>query len=857
MQMSKHGRSLLFQAATSLRRHCAALLMLTLWLGGAAIAQTPRGIYAPGDAAVTGFSGAVRPFEIAPGQDPASISFIDPNGPALRVIDLTRMGGPAQAQVVGAPKPFTVSAALIGQVFGVALDDRAPANIYVAASSAYGLSIVAPGPDGHPQRVQRGGKDAAFMPGQWGPGGGPGSIWKVDGVTGLVSLFATITNDGKGNSGAALGGLAYDPGSQSLYVADRESGLIHRFAPDGSPRGVYDHGVAGLKAVGLETVPPPSLPAADITSAEFDSASPASWGFASPERRVFGLAVRDRRLYYAVADGLRVWSVGLSADGSFAADARIELAAPPAAGPTEIAKIDFDDSGRMYLAERAAPTGAQDYQALAVPAIGRLLRYTVIGVTESKQPIWQLQPDEYAVGFAGDFRNDNGGVAIGYRYDARGDLNRDSCGGFVWTSGEQLRAASDPALAAELARSGSAAINGLQGMPIWHIRRNNEPPRASYFIDYADAPPNPAARGHLGDIAILRQCQPRRAMMPFEGAPERGVLTPGLWTCRSHVCTPGGPACPVNQVWNPATGSCTSGCAPQDVLINGQCCSPKDLRPGGACKQPSTNIGKPMCGTTQTPIGPNNECCENSQIYAGGNGQQLCCSGTVVNGTCDPQQPKLPICLDCCAPGYVKSGGKCCLQSQLSSKGKCCPLGQTPSADGSCQPWKWLPKLSLCCASGFVPTAKGSCCAAANLTTSGECCPAALDPNDRSQCPTKSSPPAPCPRGERRDASGACVTTTPTPPATVIPVVPRRPVKCLPGERRNAQGVCVPRRPPPGVVTPGVMRPIACPPGFAPGPYGQRCFPIGRGGRFGPPPFRGGGGAIGPGPNMRGGMDRR
>ncbi|MCK7472622.1 MAG: hypothetical protein MZV49_01670 [Rhodopseudomonas palustris] len=91
----------------------------------------------------------------------------------------------------------------------------------------------------------------------------------------------------------------------------------------------------------------------------------------------------------------------------------------------------------------------------------------------------------------------------------------------------------------------------------------------------------------------------------------------------------------------------------------------------------------------------------------------------------------------------------------------------------------------------------------------------------------------------------------------MIPVVPRKPVKCQPGERRNAQGVCVPRRPPPGVVTPGVMRPIACPPGFAPGPYGQRCFPIGRGGRFGPPPFRGGGGAIGPGPNIRGGMDRR
>ena len=32
----------------------------------------------------------------------------------------------------------------------------------------------------------------------------------------------------------------------------------------------------------------------------------------------------------------------------------------------------------MFLADRPAPTGAFDFEALAVPAIGRVLRYAVI-----------------------------------------------------------------------------------------------------------------------------------------------------------------------------------------------------------------------------------------------------------------------------------------------------------------------------------------------------------------------------------------------------------------------------------------------------------------------------------------------
>lgn len=800
-----------FATAARVMRRVALALLMTVAFSRASPAQSPAGVYAPGQAAVTGFSGVVRPYEIAPGQDPDAGTFIDPEGPSLRIVDLSRMGARPAAQLVGAPKPFTVSAKWIGQVFGVALDDNSPANIYVAATSAYGLAIVAPGPAGRPQHVSHGAGGAIFMPAQWGPGGGPGSIWKINGVTGAVSLFANVATGGKTNSGAALGGLAYDPGTKSLFVADRETGLIHRFGLNGADLGVYDHGVAGNTAVGLPPVPARVGPGADIASPQFDSARPETWGYAAPERRVFGLATHDHRLYYAVAEGLRVWSVGLNPDGSFGADVRIEVAVPPAAGRTEISRITFDDDGRMYLAERPAPTGDQDFEALAVPSIGRVLRYAVIGATATKQPIWQPMPDEYAVGFAEKFRNANGGVAIGYGYGSGGNLDPRSCGGFLWTTGEQLRNAAGTKLAVSLGPSGGLVINGLQGNPIWRVRRDDEPPRISYFVDYADAPPDPPARGHMGDIAILRACVQQSAQLSAPGTPPPRAAAgpsrpPGL-ICETQVCGPDGGPCPANQVWSLQTGACTSGCAPPETLVNGKCCSPADLGPGGACTQscappntlvngkccspidlapggacakggPSTNVAHPMCGVNQTGIGANQECCNNDHTYSDPKGGQLCCAWPLVNGKCEQHIPKLPkfSCTDCCASGYVEVAGKCCLKSQATSTGQCCPAGQTPSADGTqCRSTFHIPQLSQCCAPGYVPTGAGKCCAAANLTSSGECCSAAVNPNDRRACPTHvektTVPPPSCPPGRHLE-NGSCVAFT-TPGPHLDGVIPR------------------------------------------------------------------------------------
>ena len=54
-----------------------------------------------------------------------------------------------------APKTFDVFAKDVGQVFGVALDDQTQPNIYLAATSAFGLNIVGRGRDGLPERKKK------------------------------------------------------------------------------------------------------------------------------------------------------------------------------------------------------------------------------------------------------------------------------------------------------------------------------------------------------------------------------------------------------------------------------------------------------------------------------------------------------------------------------------------------------------------------------------------------------------------------------------------------------------------------------------------------------------------------------
>src|SRR5262245_57932011 len=154
------------------RRGLRALGLASAWLLLGAMtfelataqSQQAAAILAPGDGVVTGFSGiAPSPGPLPKGANPLDQFLIDPEGPSLQIMQLGAAGGPPQGQLIPAPATFKVKAGDIGQVFAIAFDDAAQPNIYVTASSAYGLHIV--GPDG--QRLRQGKAGAKWMPGQF------------------------------------------------------------------------------------------------------------------------------------------------------------------------------------------------------------------------------------------------------------------------------------------------------------------------------------------------------------------------------------------------------------------------------------------------------------------------------------------------------------------------------------------------------------------------------------------------------------------------------------------------------------------------------------------------------------------
>ncbi|MCZ7660952.1 MAG: hypothetical protein M5U07_25505, partial [Xanthobacteraceae bacterium] len=283
----------------------------------------------PGEAFVTRFSGVTGE---------GAQAAIDLNGTVGSIIDLRSPGQPPQGQHwIDEPQRRPVTAGEIGQVFGVAFDGENGPNIYVTATAAFGLHRT---PD-----------NSQWMPGMFGPGG-PGAIYRLDRNAGYRPvLFAQVTLNGRQNTGAGLGNIAFDRWNKQFFVSDLETGMIHRIRVDGTDLGAFDHGVQGRAGfLDMESKQPKSLaPIAfdpssralieDCPSGNF-SQSPDCWNLAASGRRVWGLGVMrnaetgETRLYYSVwsspafgnagwnnlpDDEKRnsIWSVRLGPDGGF------------------------------------------------------------------------------------------------------------------------------------------------------------------------------------------------------------------------------------------------------------------------------------------------------------------------------------------------------------------------------------------------------------------------------------------------------------------------------------------------------------------------------------------------------------
>jgi hypothetical protein len=465
-------------------------------------------IFAPGQPIITGFPGVVTLEEMPDGSDPLDYTFIDIDGYAL-VIQQLQPDAPPEGQLIETASDFGVSAADVGLVRGIALDnapDRIGAdapNIYLAATSAFGLHAVMPDADGNPMRTRTGDAAAEFMAGQWGSADGatgyPGSIWKVDGVTGEVSLFTTIA----ANSGPSLGDIVFDAGSQQFFVSDLDTGLIYRLASDGAILDTFDHGVNGRPEHDLEAVEDNGM-TMDVTDPAFDSEDPGTWGFTQAERRVNGLAVENGRLYYSALEPQQVYSARINDDGSLGTP-RWELDVTDLAAPNEFTSIAFDSKGRIVLAQRGATTGAYDYAALTQVASSAVVRYEHEFPDDPETPgTWVPTPDSYAIGVAEPGNNAAGGIAFGYGFDDETGAFDGACGTMLWATGDSLRdnADLDPPL------DGPAYVAGLQGVPRSWVRPLNDPATLSAFTDFDGNTDDDQAglSGHVGDVAMWTPC---------------------------------------------------------------------------------------------------------------------------------------------------------------------------------------------------------------------------------------------------------------------------------------------------------------------------------------------------------------
>lgn len=605
------------------------------------------GIITFGDAAVTAFSGTAN-------QNPNII--FDNKGPSLRVITLPGSGAFGFKNVL---HPFTATSGRIGQVFGIALDDAPQPNIYVSATSAYGLAIYKP----NVGRLKRGDPGAQFMPGQFGPadqGGGPGSIWRIDGVNGKITLFANVVYNGIENNPAALGGLAFDPKTKQLFVADRTTGMIHRFALDGVDMGVFDHGVQGLTMIGREAVPFDPTTIAKISNSKFDTENPKTWGFAPEPRRVFALAVYGQRLYYSVY-GAQIWSVGIGADGSFVDDVRLEVESPVAQQDIEISSITFDALGYMYLAERGAPTGDYDFINVAHSGQSRVKRFTPKKPTESSPFFWESPGENYAIGMSPDYQNADGGVTV-------------TCGRTLWATGDRLLDTG--------ASESDLHINGLQGNDKDLVRPANVPPIQSWFVNYYDHQSNPNSRGYMGALVNRSLCL--------------GYTPPAIpsgFTCSKGTCLVDGfcfvsPVCPGGTVFQ--EGYCVyPNCPWGFVRIRGECVFPPIVCDYG------TVFIEGYCVPLGCPPGlewaPYGYChCPDSSYYTDGHctPPPPCPSGERYrDGRCIPEMP--------CPPYLTYQDGYCypqypCLPNQFYRNGHCTPSTLCPPEqmyrNGICMP---------------------------------------------------------------------------------------------------------------------------------------------------------------------------
>lgn len=323
----------------------------------------------------------------------------------------------------------------LGEVFGAAFDDQG--NFYLAATSTYHIDNVGPA--------------------------GPGGIYKINGVNGEISTFASLPNSGPG-----IGNICFDPENRQFFASNLEDGKIYRLNLSGRILSTFDPGAPDDDRI----------------------------GFAPLGERVWGIGFYENRVWYGVwkagpleggkPNGVRneLRSVNLDATGSFlpGTDRKV-FDVEPIGRDKEgkrydaiypISDIAFSPDGDILIAERGAVDTGHAYSVDA-----RVLRYPYA-------PLKFGDPDVFNIGLYSGFldfsANSAGGVDYGYDF-ASGNNPYES----VWATSYNL-----------WVDETHHYIQGISGMPVEGNRLENVS-NTSYFITIRDL-----TKESMGDIEIFR-----------------------------------------------------------------------------------------------------------------------------------------------------------------------------------------------------------------------------------------------------------------------------------------------------------------------------------------------------------------
>ena len=287
-----------------IRQSIAAVALLGL-VDVAAAQQQPL---SPGEAVATRFSGTAS----VPGPNNAPFTVIDPGAPVASIIDLRTPGRPPQGQQwFDKPQRNVAFAAQVGQVFGVAIDNANPPSIYLSATSAFGLHRM-PG-------------NTQWMPGMWGVGGGPGTVYILDARAGYQPRpFAEIRLNARPNTGAGLGNIAFDRWNRQLFVSDLETGMILQHPRRGRSR---------PRLLRSRCAGPQQLPGRSIRPAAFRAADPVR--LLEHRRPSPTCPLGEFRIYARVLEHSRI--------------------RPPRLGPRRLAPRTRQGSPRLYYSVWSSP----------------------------------------------------------------------------------------------------------------------------------------------------------------------------------------------------------------------------------------------------------------------------------------------------------------------------------------------------------------------------------------------------------------------------------------------------------------------------------------------------------------------